>query len=208
MNRRFNSAVPTLPLPSLHVKQYAANMKHTNFGDLLRARRNRLGISQRTLSERLAEAGMKIDPTAITRMETGQREPKLNEALALAEFLDIDLGSISYGDNNLAYAGAMESMIHSFYAARRELHSFLSAASWACSRYRPASDDPGDKGTYQDAVESVFSVVKTLNGREAQFSETPINPLPGAPSDVEFYEGLLSDVTKGLWRQGNDGTEA
>jgi transcriptional regulator with XRE-family HTH domain len=63
-----------------------------HFGDRVRERRDTIGISQRRLSELLVEkTGVRLDPSAVTRIETGQREPKLSEALAIAQVLGTDI---------------------------------------------------------------------------------------------------------------------
>src|ERR1700687_5276586 len=59
------------------------------FAERTKAARNQAGLTQAQLSERLdAEFGVKLDTSAITRIEAGQREPRLSEALAIAEILD------------------------------------------------------------------------------------------------------------------------
>lgn len=67
-----------------------------DFGEAMREARAHLGISQRKLAELLEDLGMKIDPSAITRIEKGQREPKFTEAVAISDVLGIQLGNFSY----------------------------------------------------------------------------------------------------------------
>lgn len=62
------------------------------FGDLVRQARERKKWSQRQLAEVLAVAELKLDPTAITRIERGTRDVKLGEATVIASVLGIDLG--------------------------------------------------------------------------------------------------------------------
>jgi transcriptional regulator with XRE-family HTH domain len=58
------------------------------FAHRAKAARNQAGLTQAQLSQRLeAEFGVKLDTSAITRIEAGQREPRLSEALAIAEIL-------------------------------------------------------------------------------------------------------------------------
>lgn len=49
------------------------------------------GLSQTALAERLTELGMKVDGTAVTRMERGTRAITVNELVTLAEALDVSL---------------------------------------------------------------------------------------------------------------------
>jgi transcriptional regulator with XRE-family HTH domain len=69
------------------------------FGERAKAARIEAGMTQVQLQERLeAEFGIKLDSSGITRIEAGQREPRLSEALAIAAILD-------FGLNNLAPTG-------------------------------------------------------------------------------------------------------
>lgn len=60
--------------------------------DRIRRARETAGMTQPQLAERLyQQSGIKLDPTAITRMERGNRTIRLNEAVHLAAILDIKL---------------------------------------------------------------------------------------------------------------------
>jgi len=58
----------------------------------VREKREQKQWSQRRLAELLEEAGIRLDPSAITRIERGTRDVKLREADAIASVLDFDLG--------------------------------------------------------------------------------------------------------------------
>ena len=58
------------------------------FRDRVQAARGARGLSQRALAARVAELGLKINPTAITRIERGERRVSLNEVVAIATALD------------------------------------------------------------------------------------------------------------------------
>lgn len=45
--------------------------------------------------------GIKLDTSGITRMEAGQREPRLSEALAIAAVLGLDLSDLAPGERDL-----------------------------------------------------------------------------------------------------------
>lgn len=60
------------------------------FGRAVRAARQERRWSQRELSEQVRHT-VKLDPTAITRIETGERNVRLEEAVALADALDLSL---------------------------------------------------------------------------------------------------------------------
>lgn len=57
------------------------------FGRRMRRARERAGLTQAGIAEALAAGGLKVDPTAITRMEKGERGIRLNEARAIADVL-------------------------------------------------------------------------------------------------------------------------
>lgn len=65
------------------------------FGEALRRAREKAGISQRTLATRITEiTGLRLDPSAVTRIETDQREPKVIEAQAIAAALGVQLDDL------------------------------------------------------------------------------------------------------------------
>lgn len=70
------------------------------FGDAMRSVREVRGLSQRQLAELLDAAGMKLDPSAITRMERGTRDIKLAEAIAIAKVLDFSLEEFTYSPDD------------------------------------------------------------------------------------------------------------
>lgn len=61
------------------------------FGQNLREARVRKGWSQRRLADALGSRGLKLDPSAVTRIEHGYRVIKLQEAAVAAECLGVDL---------------------------------------------------------------------------------------------------------------------
>jgi transcriptional regulator with XRE-family HTH domain len=61
------------------------------FGQNLRQARTQKGWSQRRLAEELDSRGLKLDPSAVTRIELGSRVIKLQEAAVAAECLGVDL---------------------------------------------------------------------------------------------------------------------
>lgn len=68
-------------------------MREHSTGDWLRHRllelRRRRGLSQTGLSKRLADAGVTLHPTAITKIERGARAVTIEEVLALAYVLNV-----------------------------------------------------------------------------------------------------------------------
>ena len=68
------------------------------FAEAMRDARTKKGWSQRKLAEELeAASGLKLDPSAMTRMENNQRDLKLDEAVAIARVLDIPIATVLNG---------------------------------------------------------------------------------------------------------------
>ncbi len=61
------------------------------FTAYMRKRREMLGMSQACLAREMGERGAKIDPSAIARMEKGQRKTTLDEAFLISRILGVDL---------------------------------------------------------------------------------------------------------------------
>jgi transcriptional regulator with XRE-family HTH domain len=64
-------------------------------GSKLREAREAIEWSQRRLAEELEQWGLKLDPSAVTRIERGSREVKLREAVAFAEALGIPIQELA-----------------------------------------------------------------------------------------------------------------
>ncbi|WP_016890530.1 helix-turn-helix domain-containing protein [Mycobacteroides abscessus] len=69
---------------------------NAQFGDRMRECRELRSWSQRQVADLLQAVGIKLDPSAITRIERGTRDVKLSEAIAIADVLGFDLDSIAY----------------------------------------------------------------------------------------------------------------
>lgn len=69
------------------------------FARRLREERARAGLTQTDVARQLSErTGTKIDSSALTRVEKGQRAVKLEEALALAEILGEPLDTLLHDE--------------------------------------------------------------------------------------------------------------
>lgn len=75
----------------MHQEEVGAALFGQSFGRNVRAAREQKGWSQRQLASALQKRGVKLDPSAVTRIERGAREAKLREAVAIAECLSVDL---------------------------------------------------------------------------------------------------------------------
>ncbi|MGH3846235.1 MAG: helix-turn-helix domain-containing protein [Pseudonocardiaceae bacterium] len=63
-------------------------------GRRMRFLRGRDGLSQAALAERLTHLGMKVDGSAVTRMERGTRAITVNELVTIASAFDVPLASL------------------------------------------------------------------------------------------------------------------
>lgn len=67
----------------------------STFAARAKSARLRAGLTQQQLSKRLEdETSVTLDTSAITRIEAGQREPRLGEALAIAKVLNFGLNNL------------------------------------------------------------------------------------------------------------------
>lgn len=74
---------------------YVVAMQHT-FGSAVEKHRKRLGLTFRAFSEAILEVtGETIDSSGLNRIESGQREPRLSEALAIARTLGVPLEALT-----------------------------------------------------------------------------------------------------------------
>lgn len=73
----------------------SAQEEGSAFAEQAKVSRLRAGLTQQQLSDRLHhEAGVSLDTSAITRIEAGQREPRLGEAFAIAKVLEFGLDDL------------------------------------------------------------------------------------------------------------------
>ena len=67
----------------------------STFADRAKSARLQAGLTQQQLADRLQdETTVVLDTSAITRIEAGQREPRLSEALAIAKVLNFGLNNL------------------------------------------------------------------------------------------------------------------
>ncbi|WP_168176687.1 helix-turn-helix domain-containing protein [Williamsia sp. 1135] len=142
------------------------------FGDVLREHRTRIGLSQRALAEKLQALGIGVDQAAITRMETGQREPKLVEAMQIADFLHFDISMVSYGpDEKISNQGWQELATATYYDAREAVSQYLEALFMAIGTWAPNEDE--DEKTRAEFAAYFLEYISSLPGREEQMARKP-----------------------------------
>lgn len=98
------------------------------FARRMRQVREAAKMSQTRLAELLAERGIKIDPTSITRIEKGARGVRLEEAVAIAEALGVPLEELLLpGRSIIDQIRNLEGTIEEQEATRRLLEMTIPA---------------------------------------------------------------------------------
>lgn len=117
------------------------------FGENVRSARSVKRWSQRRLAEALAVRGVKLDPSAVTRIERGEREVKLREAAAIAQCLDVDIQQLITPAGRDPLALILEllktatSRMQVGRSALAEMASYLRAAEALLSEYPELVED-------------------------------------------------------------------
>jgi len=127
-----------------------AEMVEETFGQSVRERREQLGLSQRALAEMLGVHHLKLDPTAITRIEKGQRAVRLGEAVMIASALKVPLNYLLAERttvNLLAEATRLQSLRDRARDAMKEYERDLEAIRAQINRLR-ADAEGGNNGEH------------------------------------------------------------
>ena len=114
-----------------------ATTPSSGFGQRVKRAREDQGLTQRQLAEALEQDHrIKLDSSAITRIESGSREPRIREALAIAEVLDFPLtvgGLLDDMGGEAQFARAEAGLKRQMKLARRRILS-------ACAEVHVAFD--------------------------------------------------------------------
>lgn len=184
----------------LNVQQNRPQDVTHQFGVTMRQHRDAAGISQRKLSEVLALAGVRLDPSAVTRIEKGQREPKLAEAVAISEALGFNLEDLKESRSSIFYtrlASVEKYMTQARKSLKRALwhaHAAIATApADVFSQYSESFDPRGRVANMVDLFREEFENFE-FNAREQG------RPRKSPPSaELTTIESmLLAAVTEGL----------
>lgn len=105
------------------------------FGQRTKAARLEAGLTQAQLQDQLASRGIKIDSSGLTRIEAGQREPRLSEALALADILGFGLTNLVTPNAGLeSYMNEVRRLVEQ---SRETLLQLLSSVDKAADLLKP-----------------------------------------------------------------------
>lgn len=120
------------------------------FAERAKAARLRAGLTQQQLFERLrSEAGIVLDTSAITRIEAGQREPRLSEAIAIGRALNFGLDDLAPPADLESYMSEVSRLMNE---SREALVKMLQSVDPVINLVRRNPDCLGD-----DDVEDLFS---------------------------------------------------
>ncbi|MCG8152579.1 helix-turn-helix domain-containing protein [Pimelobacter simplex] len=108
----------------------AAKRANRRFGDRVKTARESVGLTQRGLAERIqADYGLTIDPSAITRIEKGDRSARTAEISAIAGALDTTVAMLFGESRTSSLRDLRDEADRSMRAARRDLSVWLSTLS-------------------------------------------------------------------------------
>lgn len=157
-----------------------------DFGVAMREARARLGISQRKLAELLDDLGMKIDPSAVTRIEKGQREPKFSEAVAISDVLGINLDNFSYSATAI-FQSHLAAMASNMQQARRAIISAGQAVNLAMENLSEDAEQQLLKTWGRESLRDLISDQVEIRGVLLDPSTRSIDD-PGARGYVPVHD--------------------
>ncbi|WP_156745325.1 helix-turn-helix transcriptional regulator [Mycobacterium sp. 1165178.9] len=168
------------------------------FADRAKSARLRAGLTQQQLAHRLeAEADVSLDTSGITRIEAGQREPRLSEALALARVLKFDLDDLTpRADLDFYLTDVKRLMAESRAALVKMLRSVESVVDLV----RQNPDTLGDEGLddrFRDLVEQ-FHRRASPKGFQDQDPKTLAFAITTNRTDERLKRQLLRAVSDGI----------
>lgn len=188
------------------------------FGERIRdARKARDNMSQRALAEAVAKFGLQLDPSAITRIERGERSVKVDEAVAIAAALETTVGFLLGEESQDAYSLAQiwrHSANAAMPSARSSLADYLSHVAdikFALTEYPeliPAMHYGDEVETPDDYLTWVLGRVRTIMADSFRFvavqSEEDLERIAEIGQavfegmievDPEYFEILRSTMT-------------
>lgn len=161
------------------------------FANELQRRREAQGISQSELARRAKAQGLNIWQSAVGRIEAGDRQVTLNEALTLANVLGADpmeMASFAAGRRDeidlaiLSTVTAQHTAATSFEAVNQSWQNVDDAEIRARHWYLKATEagaDPSEYSNLGDALDSIRAMARALETFLNDYSDENMNPLVG-----------------------------
>ncbi|MBZ4620982.1 helix-turn-helix domain-containing protein [Mycobacterium avium] len=147
------------------------------FGDLVRQHREAKSWSQRRLAQQLEDVGVKLDPSAVTRIERGTREIRLREAVAIAAVLAIDLREFPRVEQDPR--AQLQSLLDSIAERRKWARSaFGGMAFYYVMAVQLLNDNPDllEQLRIEAKMDSPFDIAEFLRV-EAEMAKGSANPV-------------------------------
>jgi transcriptional regulator with XRE-family HTH domain len=168
----------------------------TLFGERVREFREQAELTQQQLSDRLrADFGIKLDTSAITRIENGSREPRLREAIAMAELLQFGLYNLNTappGDLLDYRLGGMNKLIDQ---SREMLVKLLHSVDRVAEAYQQEPYQAAGYPSLNDIIQDEITVYRTAIDRSIDLSHAGIFNSARTVEDAEIKREILNAVT-------------
>ncbi|WP_367273381.1 helix-turn-helix domain-containing protein [Galactobacter sp.] len=144
--------------------------------------RSQASLTQRQLADKLTDAGMAVDASAVSRIEKGQRALRVSEALILADVLDVDIDYLVSG---------VESPDRDFRTTRR-------AADAMMNRLAPSIADWLNALSYaQELVSADPRLLDTLKDEEGpQAADLYLDWVTQRISELEWPAGADIEIAE------------
>ncbi|GAB07876.1 helix-turn-helix domain-containing protein [Gordonia amarae] len=174
-------------------------MQQDRFGPALRRLREDRGLTQRAFSEQLENrTGVRIDASGIHRIETGKREPRLGEAIAIAETIAVTLDEL-VTQHERPQAEALHAFTQTWTAAVDELNSLIDKLDTAQRQLRMSPEDLSHLADAPDdnlgpdlnrAFNAAFSAIEDIRRL--------IDVRQGMRTTIAYAEQPETEIRKGL----------
>lgn len=178
-------------------------------GEEIRQRRERLGLTQRELAERVSALGWPVDSTAITRVEKGQRAIRVAQLRTIAKALDVKASDLLVEEFTFLKEMDDES-VRRYEKARRELQSaiVLTSSVAVALRSEQAESIAKNAGLPASNVDDYLGVAFATVQKIAEKHPLPVFPggLSEDPRMRQILGALVADGTEK--RHGVDREEA
>ena len=134
------------------------------FGTSVRLRRQQIGMTQVDLSGELTRLGLRMEPTTVTRLETGKRPVRLEEAVAIAQVLGVGLAELL---PEVTVAGACEQV----WWERARVQSAVERFDQVQQKLRELVERVGTAGLEKEVQEALDYTVETAVGEARELRQ-------------------------------------
>ena len=169
-----------------------------SFGERVREARDASGMSQRAFAELVG-----IDRMALARLETGDRDPRLSEAIAVASALGIPIGRPAHTGFS-RYTTWMNKIEKSLLEARESARSaFVEAVMLSEQFGDELADEARSNGAVGETMDDIFfGDLRRMSRhlRDPKFSSTFVQQEIEGDYEVELSRIVIEAVIEDLFR--------